>query len=481
VITEHHGTPLLFLDRLTWIRPFRIYRGKEMELRWMLLAAFVLGCLVMGLAFWLTRRRRASALQAVDQTGRDRSRGHKRTQSLPSLIIEAVDGKPMMSVTPLPSETFDLVSGPGLRTPEKISGLNALLQAAPTVAARAQGVSANVYEVSINGALINAKDASGQVMEGAYRAMSQKAGKISEHATLTKPDVSKLLSAAAVWQVASVIVAQKHLADISQRLDDIQQGVTDVINRLDDGRLGSILGILSYAKQMSTSVMEGELTQSTRNSLEEREADLLKISYEIERILARKLEDIRSIKDPDTFKATGFRNRIDAAIDELSNLYTQALLCHRARLQVWSLVAMFPGDTTLKGTRLQEVRKAFDGLADDSPHGISRFQSSFEPLIHQLHSRLQSAGTLATYRNELTAKVREVHASVQNRIEQELVLVARSQEMLRDQDRPSRLLVREYGGQITDVKYLDAAGQAGAELFPHVTSGLQAVPSPQAH
>lgn len=387
----------------------------------------------------------------------------------------------MMSVAPLPSETFDRVSAPELRTPKKIGRLNALLQAAPTLAARAQGVPANVYEVSINGALINAKDASGQVIEGTYRAMSQKAGKISEHATLTKPDVSKLLSAAAIWQVASIIVAQKHLADINQRLDDIQQGVTEVIKRLDDSRFGSILGILSYAKQMSTSVLDGELNQTTRNSLEEREADLLKIGHEIERNLTRTLTEIQSLKDPDTFKATGFRNRIEAAIDDLSNLYSQALLCHRARLQVWSLVAMFPGEPTLKAARLQELRKAFDGLAHNDAHGIQRLQSSVEPLIHQLHSRLQSADTLATYRNELTAKVREARACVQSRIEQELALILRGEDMLRDQTRPSRLLVREHGGQITDVKYLDAAGQAGAELFPHVTSGLQAVPSHQAH
>ena len=34
-----------------------------------------------------------------------------------------------------------------------------------------------------------------------------------------------MVNAAAVWQVASVDVAQKHLADISAKLDEIHKGV----------------------------------------------------------------------------------------------------------------------------------------------------------------------------------------------------------------------------------------------------------------
>ena len=65
-------------------------------------------------------------------------------------------------------------------------------------------------EVVINGDLVQASDGDG------LRAFAMESGHIKEHARLF--DVQKLqnaINAAAIWQVASVVVAQKHLANAS--------------------------------------------------------------------------------------------------------------------------------------------------------------------------------------------------------------------------------------------------------------------------
>lgn len=84
----------------------------------------------------------------------------------------------------------------------------------------------HIMEVVIHGDLAKAADGNG------LRAFSRASnGNFTEHARLYHADsLSNLVNAAAVWQIASVVVAQKHLADINKKLEDLQDG----INRISD-------------------------------------------------------------------------------------------------------------------------------------------------------------------------------------------------------------------------------------------------------
>lgn len=111
------------------------------------------------------------------------------TQSPVSLIIQNGQGECAIAVTELPLALFKNVSGKSRNPPEVMGRLNALLQAGPIGALAAQGLAENVFEVAINGPLLNAKDSAGKVIDGAYRAMTNGGnGGIKEHAVLTKPE-----------------------------------------------------------------------------------------------------------------------------------------------------------------------------------------------------------------------------------------------------------------------------------------------------
>jgi hypothetical protein len=69
-------------------------------------------------------------------------------------------------------------------------------------------------EVVINGDLVRAADGHG------FRAIAMGAKGVREHARLFEvKNLQNVVNAAAVWQIASVLVAQKHLADISKITD----------------------------------------------------------------------------------------------------------------------------------------------------------------------------------------------------------------------------------------------------------------------
>lgn len=128
-------------------------------------------------------------------------------------------------------------------------------------------------EVVIDGALVRASDGNG------FRAMSMGADGIREQARLFEAgDLTNLVNAAAVWQLASVVVAQKHLADISEKLTEIKEAVTSISDFLDAERRSVIQGTYQYLSQACEVLTQGELSPAIRLELESCERELLCVS-----------------------------------------------------------------------------------------------------------------------------------------------------------------------------------------------------------
>ncbi|MEI6934131.1 hypothetical protein ACOQLP_30475, partial [Klebsiella pneumoniae] len=97
-----------------------------------------------------------------------------------------------------------------------ISRLSPLLQTLPSLATSAHVASHQYMEVIINGPLASVKDGPG------FRGFSLGEKGIKEHAVLLNPDkLSQLVNAGMLLNVASAVLAQKHLADISKKLTEI--------------------------------------------------------------------------------------------------------------------------------------------------------------------------------------------------------------------------------------------------------------------
>jgi hypothetical protein len=119
---------------------------------------------------------------------------------------------------------------------------NPLLQLVPAVLTAAEFGGDNYMRVLVNGPLALSLDARSFLpfVRGAD-------GKVSELARLRDTGrLCEIVNTAMVWQFASVIVAQKHLADISKKMDEIKQGIEEIRAFLEAERASKIRGALRY-------------------------------------------------------------------------------------------------------------------------------------------------------------------------------------------------------------------------------------------
>lgn len=136
-------------------------------------------------------------------------------------------------------------------------------QAAPSILTQTKVANTSIMEVVVNGNLMKAADGNG------FRAsVKGPDGKFIENARLFEPEsLSNLVNAAAVWQIASVVVAQKHLADISQKLDDLKGGINRIQNFQQKERQTKVLAISNFLKEKLELITQGEqylsITQSS--------------------------------------------------------------------------------------------------------------------------------------------------------------------------------------------------------------------------
>lgn len=444
------------------------------------IAAMAVATVLGGAAVWVITRRHLAEnerqAERRDATPTDPD-PIDRSPSLPialpsptytptSLIVQNQEGENAIAVTELPMALFEKVSGKNRKPPKALGRLNALLQAGPTGALAVQGVPENVFEVAINGPLLNAKDSAGNVIKGTYRAMTNGgSGGIEEHGLLTKPEnLSNAMNAAAVWQVASVVVAQKHLADISEKLDGIVTTINRVEGKLDAQRRGALMGAMDTLREVSTPILQGEHTPHNRQTLEDQYQKMMDKKHEIHQLLKDRIQALSDLQDTQTFGASDFPQKIREEMGEIETLFQEGLLCSRVRFQAWSLLTVLPGETLLKQERYRAIQQDFDQAF--SPHGLrSVFEQSITDLIMRVDSKMVLKTTLANHRTELTKELRSSLSTLDQDIRTERSLITQGEALLSDATQPTRVLIKTQGNQVIAFKHLPS--NASPELLEH--------------
>lgn len=438
-----------------------------------------------GVAWWLVSRRTAAVPRDPSMTAASAQGPYATTaaasmnvpqmlEAPSSLVIQNSQGEQAIAITELPLALFDKVASTSCRPPKNIGRLNSLLQAAPTSVAAAQGIPANVYEVAINGPLIAAKDAAGNVIEGGYRAMSKGAnGQFTEHAVLSNPgSLNQAMNAAAVWQIASVVVAQKHLADISQKLDALETGMDRLDGKIDAKRQGMLMGAIEHLKEISRPILTGDYNATLRQSIEDHAKDLLACRNEVSIILNKRIAALPDVKDPDAINADGLADMIRQEMDAIAVHLREWLLSSHARFQAWSLLTAMPGEQTLKQERYSQILADLEKMrGDGSP--IQAFAMHTRKLINRVHARVWSAEALAKLRTELGDELTALVAELEADFASEWRLVQQGTGLLQDVSEPTRFLVKSSGNEIVELKHLpafEAPKMLMQELQPSVFS-----------
>ncbi|HCD7427033.1 TPA: hypothetical protein ND026_002520 [Citrobacter werkmanii] len=176
--------------------------------------------------------------------------------------------------------------------PSSISLLNHWLSSVPTVATAVAGNATQLMTCSFEySQLVQAKDGSGAI--GAV--LNPDTNKIGAQARFHEAEnLKSLVNASLVFNIASQLLAQKHLADINERLRIIEQKIDSIKSHLEQSRLAkiqafhehlNIIGLLLSRNDIITkeSLLNlAKSAQEVRSQVKHLEKDITQAYREIE-------------------------------------------------------------------------------------------------------------------------------------------------------------------------------------------------------
>lgn len=269
----------------------------------------------------------------------------------------------------------------------EISRLGPLLQTLPSLATAAHIASHHYMEVIIDGALAKVKDGSG------YRGFSLGEKGIKAHAVLLNPDkLNQLVNAGILLNVASAILAQKHLADISNKLTQIIETIREISAFQNNARKSEIVGAIQYLQQITPVVIEGQSSPEIRQMLEAIEKDFSTLQDHLLTDIAFAGEKIAAINDGSFFSSATITSKIQAQQKTIEERTMEWDLAMRVRGQALHLVSHSEGQTMLVERRQQAIE-----------HHYAQFDTVISKVETQLQSRIDSISAVAEQANTTSA------------------------------------------------------------------------------
>lgn len=269
----------------------------------------------------------------------------------------------------------------------EISLLGPLLQTLPSLATAAHIASHHYMEVIIDGALAKVKDSSG------YRGFSLGEKGIKAHAVLLNPDkLNQLVNAGILLNVASAILAQKHLADISNKLTQIIETIREISAFQNNARKSEIVGAIQYLQQITPVVIEGQSSPEIRQMLEAIEKDFSTLQDHLLTDIAFAGEKVASINDGSFFSSATITSKIQAQQKIIEERTMEWDLAMKVRGQALHLVSHSEGQTMLVERRQQAIE-----------HHYAQFDTVISKVEKQLQSRIDSISAVAEQANTTSA------------------------------------------------------------------------------
>lgn len=268
-----------------------------------------------------------------------------------------------------------------------ISRLSPLLQTLPSLAASTHIASHQYMEIIINGPLASVKDGPG------FRGFSLGEKGIKEHAVLLNPDkLSQLVNAGMLLNVASAVLAQKHLADISKKLTEIVEAVREVSAFQNNARKSEIIGAIQYLQQITPVVIEEQCSPAIRQKLEDIEVQFSALQAHLLTDITAAGDKVAALKDRGLFGSTEITNKIQTQQKILDERIHEWDLAMKVRAQALHLLTHAEGNTTLVRHRQQTI-----------VHNYQEFESVVDKVERQVHQRIQGISALTEQSNTTNA------------------------------------------------------------------------------
>ncbi|WP_272521513.1 hypothetical protein [Providencia sp. PROV202] len=335
------------------------------------------------------------------------------------------DNQPALTVSTISlSEMFN-TSAMREQNVASISRLSPLLQTLPSLATSSHIANHQYMEVFINGPLANVKDGSG------FRGFSLGEKGIKEHAVLLNPDkLNQLVNAGMLLNVASAVLAQKHLADISKKLTEIVDAVREVSAFQNNERKSEITGAIEYLQQISPAVFEEQCLPSVRQKLEDIELQFSAIQAHLLTDITATGNKIIKLENGGFFSSMEITSKVQAQQKILDERIHEWNLAIAVRGQALHLLANSEGNTTLVKQRQQSIT-----------HSYQQFKNIIKEVEGQLHQKIQSISSVAEQSNTTNANKILLRKWINNTLAQQKLSIEQSQ--LSFEQRQQGLIVKQ--------------------------------------
>lgn len=362
----------------------------------------------------------------------------------PMPVSEPQDLRPsaiVIAVRPLPLlDELELAEPLDLHSKETVDRIRPLLQAVPSLLVAQEAAGRQLMEVVVDGTLVAAADGNG------LRAFAMGPKGIAEHARLfDAANLQHMINATALWQVASVLVAQKHLADIASKLESIQKGIAGISRFLDNQRKARITGTYKYLLQIHAALQGGGLPESARIELESCERDLIEIQ---DHLMVEYRQKAREAVKAARWGTKKTCQRVESKLTELDRLARDIAVCIETRIAAWVILSLYPGGSQQKSARRDSIEASISAFEALGPF----CRGELEPEIASINSIWNRARTRESRRallgTQCTATVHQLSALSARTLEQ----IRHSDQVMARASTPTRLLMRVEDGVIVGVE-----------------------------
>ncbi len=360
---------------------------------------------------------------------------------VPTRLVLTVDDQPVFAMTMLDEmEGAKQVAGLSSHAPSAFGrALEPLMQVAPSMATAGMANSRQLMEVVINGPLVAAADGNG------FRAMTMGANGVQQNARLFEPKaLQNVANAAAIWQLASVAVAQKHLADISATLKRVEDKVAGIQSMLEEERAALIDGALKYIHSARHAMQQGEFLDRTRDKLEDFEIRLEQAGT----TLLRQIE--RESKSELEVDAVGCEGEYQSALAKHQGLAARAaelVACAEVRLANWYLCSLYPDRSKMLESRMQQIHQFMAQVARVQ----KQLSGALDADCQKIDASFTSDETIAERRTHVRNEAKSGHEALSKGSKRCATIIARVQSVAADRNSTSRLLIETDGKAPTAV------------------------------
>lgn len=272
----------------------------------------------------------------------------------------------------------------------------AALQAVPDLLLAGSVAGKKLMEVDIHGNLTRAADGVG------YRAFAVGDHGIKEQARLFDVgNLNTLVDVAAVWRIASVVVAQKYLHDINQNLMGIKSAVGTIGKFQRDAQRSKIESSYEYLFQVEKSLAAGERPTAVRHRLEHIEADMVSIQHHLTKLFDDKVSS--RVAHNEKLGVDKLTKDLIAKAEDVYRVIDDYMLAGMTRLAALQMLALFPGEEALKQARAESVRRS----VANAPEMCEVFAGSMSREVDGMKSHWETASTLMSEFATQTAQVQK--------------------------------------------------------------------------